>query len=133
MSALDTQIGGTHYSKLGMQPIELIAALRCSFIQGCIIKYISRYKAKNGAEDIRKCIHYAQLASDLNDKRRCNDKVLSREVNRFIIKNGLTILQRRIITQAIYNNYFQVIQFCNELLKIEYPNEEPVSLRPNKG
>lgn len=124
MSALDIQIGGTHYSKLGMQPIELITALRCSFIQGCIIKYISRYKAKNGAEDIKKCIHYAQLASDLKDKRRCNDKILSSEVNRFVIKNKLTMLQRRIIVQAIYNNYFQVIQYCKELLRIEYPEIE---------
>lgn len=75
--ALDNQIGGSHYKDMPFQPIELIIALRCSFIQGCIIKYISRYKAKNGAQDIKKCIHYAQLAIQLGDKRRCNDKTLS--------------------------------------------------------
>lgn len=47
MKATDVQIGGSHYKDMAMQPIELITALRCSFIQGCIIKYISRYKAKN--------------------------------------------------------------------------------------
>ena len=76
MKATDVQIGGSHYKDMAMQPIELITALRCSFIQGCIIKYISRYKAKNGAQDIKKCIHYAQLAIQLGDKRRCNDKAL---------------------------------------------------------
>ena len=116
MKATDLQIGGSHYKDMAMQPIELITALRCSFIQGCIIKYISRYKAKNGAQDIKKCIHYA--------KRRCNDKALFLSINKFIIKNKLTILQRRIITQTAYNNYEQVIQFCKELLQIEYPEEQ---------
>ena len=77
MKATDVQIGGNHYKDMVMQPIELITALRCSFIQGCIIKYISRYRAKNGVQDIKKCIHYAQLAIQLGDKRRCNDKTLS--------------------------------------------------------
>lgn len=124
MKATDVQIGGSHYKDMAMQPIELITALRCSFIQGCIIKYISRYRAKNGAQDIKKCIHYAQLAIQLGDKRRCNDKALSLNINKFIIKNKLTILQQRIITQTAYNNYEQVIQFCKELLQIEYPEEQ---------
>ena len=124
MKATDVQIGGNHYKDMVMQPIELITALRCSFIQGCIIKYISRYRAKNGVQDIKKCIHYAQLAIQLGDKRRCNDKTLSLNINKFIIKNKLTILQRRIITQTVYNNYEQVIQFCKELLQIEYPEEQ---------
>lgn len=121
MKATDVQIGGSHYKDMAMQPIELIVTLRCSFIQGCIIKYISRYKNKNGAQDIRKCIHYAQLAIELGDKRRCNDKALSMNINRYILKNKLIILQRRIITQAVYNNYTQVIQYCKELLQLEYP------------
>lgn len=65
-----------------------------------------------------------QLAIQLGDKRRCNDKALFLSINKFIIKNKLTILQRRIITQTAYNNYEQVIQFCKELLQIEYPEEQ---------
>lgn len=121
MKAIESQVGGSYYKDMAFQPIELIAALRCSFIQGCIIKYISRYKNKNGAQDIKKCIHYAQLAIELDDKRRCNDKALSMNINKYILKNKLIILQRRIITQAIYNNYIQVIQYCKELLQLEYP------------
>lgn len=123
MKATDVQIGGSHYKDMAMQPIELITALRCSFIQGCIIKYISRYKAKNGAQDIKKCIHYAQLAIQLGDKRRCDYKSLSL-INKFIIKNKLIALQRKIISQAMCDNYERVIQFCKELLQIEYPEEQ---------
>ena len=121
MKAIESQVGGSHYKDMAFQPIELIVALRCSFIQGCIIKYISRYKNKNGAQDIKKCIHYAQLAIELGDKRRCNDKALSMNIDKYILKNKLTILQQRIITQAVYNNYIQVIQYCKELLQLEYP------------
>lgn len=121
MKALDLQIAGSHYKQLAMQPIELIVALRCSFIQGSIIKYISRYKYKNKAEDIKKCIHFAQLAIELKDARQCKNNDLSLHINTYILKNKMTILQRRIITQAAYNNYQGVIQYCKELLEIEYP------------
>lgn len=123
MKATDKQIGGSHYKCMAMQPIELIVAIRCSFIQGCIIKYISRYRAKNGAEDIKKCIHYAQLAIQLGDKRKCKDETTSYSINLFTIKNKLSILQRKIITQVAYNNYERAIEFCEELLKKEYPSE----------
>lgn len=120
MKAIDNQIGGSHYKVMTFQPIELIALTKCSFIQGCIIKYISRYKNKNGAQDIRKCIHYAQLAMELGDERGCSDDWFT-EVNEYVLRNRLTILQRRIIILALYNSYDQVIQSCRELLQADYP------------
>ena len=44
MKATDVQIGGSYYKDMAMQPIELITALKCSFIQGCIIKWSAGYK-----------------------------------------------------------------------------------------
>ena len=64
-SALDTQAGGSHYKDRKIQPIEFIHANGLDFFQGNIIKYATRHKAKNGAEDLRKVIHYAQLALEL--------------------------------------------------------------------
>lgn len=66
MKALDTQIGGNHYKNMSMQPVELFAKTRCTAFQANIWKYITRYKYKNGAEDIKKCMHYAELAIELN-------------------------------------------------------------------
>lgn len=124
MKAIESQVGGNHYKDMPFQPVELFAKTKCTAFQANIWKYITRYKNKNGAQDIKKCIHYAQLAIQLGDKRRCNDKALSLNINKFIIKNKLTILQRKIITQTAYNNYGRVIQFCKELLQIEYPEEQ---------
>ena len=60
MSALNKQEGGDHY-KLAIQPIEYITQNRLPFIDGCIVKYATRHRAKNGGEDIKKIIHYCEL------------------------------------------------------------------------
>lgn len=58
---LNEQIGGNHYSKMAIQPVEFIEANHLPFIEGNIVKYACRHESKNGAEDIRKVIHYAKL------------------------------------------------------------------------
>lgn len=70
---LQTQVGGTHYKGLKIQPIEYIHANGLGFSEGCIVKYISRHKQKNGAEDIRKIIHYANLILKLEYGETQND------------------------------------------------------------
>ena len=65
MSALDIQQGGSHYKDCAIQPIEFIHANGLDFFQGNMVKYATRHKAKNGAEDLKKVIHYAQLALEL--------------------------------------------------------------------
>lgn len=65
MSALHTQQGGSHYKDLEIQPIEYIHANGLDFFQGNMLKYLTRHKAKNGADDLRKVIHYAQLALEM--------------------------------------------------------------------
>lgn len=65
MSALDTQVGGDHYKKLKIQPVEYIHANAIPFIEGCIIKYASRWRGKGGLADLEKIKHFAQLLIDL--------------------------------------------------------------------
>ena len=52
------QIGGTHYSDLAIEPIEFITANNLGFCEGNIVKYITRWKAKNGIEDLKKARWY---------------------------------------------------------------------------
>jgi hypothetical protein len=62
MSALDKQIDGTHYKDMPIQPIEFITKNKLDWYQGNIVKYASRHHNKGGADDLRKVIHYAELA-----------------------------------------------------------------------
>ena len=67
-SALREQVGGDHYSKLAIQPVEYINANHLSYLQGNVIKYITRYKDKNGLQDLQKAKHYVQMLIELEDK-----------------------------------------------------------------
>ena len=57
----ETQVGGSHYMNYKIQPIEYTLANNLSFCQGNVIKYITRYKDKNGVEDLKKAKHYIDL------------------------------------------------------------------------
>lgn len=72
MSALDIQEGGDHYRKMKIQPIEFIHANELDFLQGNVVKYITRHKNKNGAADVRKALHYCQLILELQYKEETN-------------------------------------------------------------
>jgi hypothetical protein len=61
LTALDKQEGGSHYKDMAIQPVEFITANELGFLEGNIIKYVCRHHAKNGAEDIKKAIHYCEL------------------------------------------------------------------------
>ena len=62
---LDTQVGGGHYKDMAIQPFTYITENNLGFCEGNIVKYISRYQDKGGAEDLDKVIHYAQMLKEL--------------------------------------------------------------------
>jgi hypothetical protein len=59
--ALSKQEGGSHYKDMKIQPVEFITANSLGFLEGNVVKYICRHQVKNGAEDIKKAIHYCEL------------------------------------------------------------------------
>lgn len=69
MSALQTQIGGSHYKSLKIQPIEYIHANNIPFAEGSIIKYVTRWRDKNGIADLEKARHFIDLLIELERKQ----------------------------------------------------------------
>ena len=65
MSALDEQIGGSHYRAGAIQPVQYIEANGLGFCEGNVIKYVTRHAGKGGAEDLRKARHYIDLLLEL--------------------------------------------------------------------
>ena len=61
MSAFDSQVGGNHYKSFKIQPVEFIHINGLGYIAGNIIKYVCRYKVKNGIEDLRKARQYIDM------------------------------------------------------------------------
>lgn len=64
-SALDVQVDGNHYKNLKIQPVEYIHANNIPYIEGNIIKYITRWRDKNGVKDLEKVKHYVDLLIEL--------------------------------------------------------------------
>ena len=61
MDALQTQVGGTHYKDCAIQPAEYIHSNNIPYLEGCVIKYITRHRRKGGAQDLEKAKHYIDL------------------------------------------------------------------------
>ena len=117
-NVMESQVGGNHYTRLKMQPVEFIFKARLSFIQGSIVKYVSRYKYKNGKQDLEKCIHFSQLAIEL-----CEVETQVPSVGLaycYCKTNEMSALQTNIIVSVVKTDYHNVIRYCNQLIKNEY-------------
>jgi hypothetical protein len=58
---LDEQIGGEHYKGCAIQPVEYIHRNGLGFLEGNVIKYVTRHRSKGGEQDLRKAIHFLEL------------------------------------------------------------------------
>jgi hypothetical protein len=61
MKSYKKQIGGNHYLKYKIQPIEFIIKNNIGFVEGNILKYVLRFKEKGGVRDLEKARHYIEL------------------------------------------------------------------------
>ena len=64
----NSQIGGNHYKKNKIQTWDFIHESGICFIAGNVIKYVVRYKDKNGLEDLKKARHYLDKLIELEEE-----------------------------------------------------------------
>jgi hypothetical protein len=64
MKSFKKQVGGNHYKKYKIQPVEFIIKNNLDFCQGSVIKYVLRFKEKGGVQDLEKAKHYIELLID---------------------------------------------------------------------
>ena len=57
MSALEIQVGGSHYKDMAIQPMEYSMANKLDACQHTAIKYITRFRQKGGIQDLEKAKH----------------------------------------------------------------------------
>ena len=67
MSANNTQTGGTHYLTT-IQSWDYIVSNDLGYLEGNIIKYVTRYKNKGGVEDLKKAQHYLSKLIEVHSK-----------------------------------------------------------------
>ena len=57
-----------HYTQFKIQPMEFSGLNGLDFLQGNVIKYVCRYKLKNGVEDLKKARHYLDCLIEREEK-----------------------------------------------------------------
>lgn len=65
VKTLEVQVAGNHYKDLAIQPIEYIFANKLGYCEANIVKYITRWRAKGGKQDLEKVKHYVDLLIQL--------------------------------------------------------------------
>ena len=76
MSALDTQVGGSHYKSMPIQPMEFSMANNMDACQHTIIKYVTRFREKGGIQDLQKAKHVIDMLIEFEGKKQASARAL---------------------------------------------------------
>lgn len=68
--AQSTQIGGSHYTKLKIQPMEYSMQNSLGPAEHTVIKYVTRWKDKGGVEDLKKARHTLDLLIEYTEREQ---------------------------------------------------------------
>lgn len=85
---MTNQIGGDHYQEFAIQPWEYNTKNNLGWGEGEIVKYVTRWKKKNGAEDLRKAKSIIEFL--IQSSIQENDKQLPLPINRPLMEYELT-------------------------------------------
>lgn len=69
-SALDAQVGGDHYKKLKIQPMEYSMANGLDACQHTIVKYVTRFRDKGGVADLEKARHCIDMLIEFEGRAK---------------------------------------------------------------
>lgn len=70
VSATDTQVGGNHYTKLAIQPMRYSMENKLDALQHTVIKYVTRFRDKNGIEDLEKAKHCLDMLIEFERNKK---------------------------------------------------------------
>lgn len=112
--ANDTQVGGSHY-KTGYEHWDLVLRTNMMYLEGQATKYVSRWRKKNGVEDLKKAEHYVQKLIEnaplcLALRRRpFSDRIVVSEVTKFARVNALSSQEESFVrTMGIWQTVEQL-------------------------
>ena len=99
MTANETQVGGSHYKSL-YEHWDLAVTIPLSYLEGCITKYVTRARKKNGIQDLKKATHYLEKLIEVSQypvTRKLDRAEIKVEISRFCVANSLSLLEEEFI------------------------------------
>lgn len=134
-TAFSEQIGGSHYKDMPFQPIRLISMLDLDFCQGNVVKYVSRYKLKDGVRDLEKAKHYCQMAMEMEKSSPRLSMTILQAVfiaEGFVTSNRLSKWVADVIVYVYRRKWDEAFKAIDALAK-EYNQSEGEAAKENDG
>ena len=79
LSSFSRQVGGNHYADYAIQPLEFCVKNNIPFLEGNVIKYICRWRNKNGIQDLEKAKHYIEMLIELEKAKHYIEMLIELE------------------------------------------------------
>lgn len=99
MSTNDYQVGGSHYNTTFQHWDFVTECLGGLYLEGCATKYVTRWRKKNGIQDLQKSLHYIGKLKEISDTGDSGPAGDVRRVQEFCRANDLQPLEIEVITK----------------------------------
>lgn len=90
MTANEYQVSGDHYNR-DYQHWDFVCDNEMHYLPACATKYISRWRSKNGVEDLKKAKHYLAKTREMEIFPTVNDESLDRFCEQFHVEDSAVI------------------------------------------
>ena len=97
--ANDMQVGGDHY-RSSLQHWDVVSTWNVPYLEGCASKYVSRWRKKNGLQDLEKALHFTNKLREVvihNGSNYQSAVVPAQVVHEFVIANDLEMQERSVL------------------------------------
>ena len=81
MEALNKQVGGDHYKRFIIQPVEFCYHNEIPYLEATAIKYLCRWRDKGGLQDLQKAKHFIDLLIDFETVKEDEFNVLDNVID----------------------------------------------------
>lgn len=119
---LEKQVGGNHYQKYVMQPVELFMACGWNYCQSSIARYLLRHEDKNGKEDLEKAVHICDIGMEYDNSGSIEPSRNIATLQTFVRVNGLDDDMASMLRSIDDKAYFGV-RLCLEAMVKKYPTQ----------
>jgi len=114
---MNKQVGGNHYLKYKIQPLIWSLDNHINAAEFSVLRYLLRYKDKNGLEDLDKASHYTQILMDQSFVSKNFDAIAT--VSDFCIVNELLGYQHAALVALFDHDYIEVLKVV-KVMRSEY-------------
>ncbi len=112
MSANDKQVAGDHYAT-AYQHWDFVLDAELGYLLGCATKYVSRWRKKNGAQDLQKAIHYLEKAKEVG---QLAPRIMVSLMPLAKFTESLEQIDARIVATIVLGDYSPAIKLIEEAI-----------------